>query len=321
MSGGERITVVIPVFNQGVYLPTAIRSVLDQDLGGVELIVVDDGSTDETQSVIASFGDRIRTITQANAGASVALNRGIRAGRGGLVCWLSADDRFLPGKLRRQLDAFAASPGLGVSFTAARLVGERGELVKRDAIPAWRHPDAFLSIFWANPINGSTAMMRRDVFDEMGGFDETLRADVDGAMWLRCARQYAIAQIDEPLIEYRIHRNTLSANRSLMVDSMTRVRLPYLEDGTVAERAMAHDPDPPRLLATMACDFAWWGLRDVATRLLHESRSLGTARRAQVTAVVALRVTANRRATEAVRRVGGTVRRAAWRRLARRASD
>lgn len=312
---------MIPVFNQGAYLRTAIRSVLDQDMDGVELIVVDDGSTDETASVIGSFGDRVGAITQENAGASVALNRGIHAGRGDLVCWLSADDRFLPGKLAAQVRAFADSPELGVSCTAARLIDEHGTLIKRTAVPKWRHSDSFLSIFWANPINGSSVMMRRDVFDEMGGFDESLRADVDGAMWLRCARRYQFQQIDEPLIEYRIHRNTLSANRSLMMDSMTRVRLPYLEDGTVADRAVEHDPAPPQLLATMARDFAWWGMRAVAAGLLDASRSAGTAPRAQLEAAIALRATANSRFAEAARRAGGAVRRVAWRRLARHASD
>lgn len=311
-------TVVIPVYNQGSYLAAAIKSVLDQDYPAIEMVVVDDGSTDETASVIQSFAARVLSIPQSNHGAAHALNTGIRFGSGELVCWLSADDKFMPTKVTQQVEAFAADLGLGVSCTAARLVDNRDQLIRRIAVPEWRHPDAFISIFWANPINGSSVMIRREVFEDMGGFDESLRADVDGAMWLRCARHYAFGQLDEPLTEYRVHANTLSANRNLMIESMARVRMPYVKDGSVRVRAVEHDPDPSYLLAIMARDFAWWGMRELSHGLLESSRMVGTSRIAQAQTAAALRLTASPVVSEAVRRLGGAARRAAWRRTARR---
>lgn len=96
------VSVVVPTYNQANYLRSAIESVLTHDYPNIELIVVDDGSTDATPEVLRDYGDAIVLIRQPNRGAANPLNEGIRAARGTYVCWLSSDDAFLPGKLRRQ---------------------------------------------------------------------------------------------------------------------------------------------------------------------------------------------------------------------------
>jgi teichuronic acid biosynthesis glycosyltransferase TuaG len=316
-TSSPKVSVVIPVYNQGKFLPEAIDSVLGQHYAPMEVIVVDDGSADETPAVIRSYGNRIRAMSQTNRGAAHALNRGIRAADGELVCWLSADDRFLASKVLRQVPVFAENHNVGVCCTAARLVDVAGSPFKPVAVSTWRHADPFVSVFWANPINGSSVMMRRRLFEEMGGFDEFLRADVDGAMWLRCALASEIVQLDVPLVEYRIHRNTLSANRTLMLESMIAVRMPYVRDGTLLNRMKAADADPPQTLAAMAEDFAWWGMRSLSGEVLELSRTTGRAPWRQVRARTALALTGSAQVHEVVRRIGGAIRRAVWRIAAR----
>jgi len=274
------VSVVIPVFNQGQYLAAAIESVLGQDYEPLELLVVDDGSTDSTPSLIASYGDRIRAIRQENRGAAEALNRGIAATSGSLVCWLSADDQFLPGKIASQVAAFERDDGLWLSATGYDVVDARDRVMRRLPAPAWRHPDPFVAIFWQNPINGSSVMVRRAVFERAGMFDTTLRADVDGEMWLRIAPHGRIRQVDGSYLRYRVHDRSLSANRALMVESMTRVRMPYIANGTLRSR-LASDSRAAAILARMSAEYGWRGYRDLAEALRRESNAMGRARTSQ----------------------------------------
>ena len=230
------VSVVIPVYNQGQYLAAAIESVLAQKYEPIELIVVDDGSSDDTPAVISQYVDRISSIRQSNHGASHALNHGIQASQGSLVCWLSADDEFLPGKLHAQVEAFAVEPELWLCSTGFDVVDAAGNMVRRNPTTRWRHPDPFVAVLWENPINGSTVMVRREVFDQVGFFDTSLRADVDADMWLRIAPFGRIVQLQGAFLRYRVHGASLSANRPLMIDSMTRVRLPHVESGRLRSR-------------------------------------------------------------------------------------
>ena len=284
------VSVVIPVYNQGQYLPAAIESVLAQRYEPVELIVVDDGSTDDSPAVLQRYTGRLRVITQANHGASHALNRGIEASSGSLICWLSADDEFLPGKILVQVQAFQADPGLWLCSTGFDVVDASGQLLRRGAAPRWRHPDPFVAVLWENPINGSTVMVRRAVFDHVGYFDASLRADVDADMWLRVAPIGGIRQVDGVFLRYRVHGASLSANRPLMIESMTRVRLPYVQRGELRQR-LGTGPDAARILALMAAEYAWRGLRELGEALLGESRTAGRAVPPQLLARATLAVT------------------------------
>jgi glycosyltransferase involved in cell wall biosynthesis len=283
------VSVVIPVFNQGQYLSTAIESVLAQGYEPIELIVVDDGSTDDTPAVLRRYADQITSVRQPNHGASHALNRGIEASRGSLVCWLSADDEFLPGKLQAQVQAFRDDPALWLCATGFDVVDATGELVRRIQAPRWRHPDPFVAVFWDNPINGSTVMVRRVVFDRMGYFDTTLRADVDADMWLRIAPVGRFLQLDGVYLRYRVHAASLSANRPLMIDSMTRVRLPHIESGALRRR-IGPNRGAARILAIMAAEYGWRGLGQLGHALLRESRAAGRAPRFQLLAGAALAI-------------------------------
>ncbi len=272
----HRVSVVIPVYNQGDFVLDAIDSVLAQDYPSIDLTVVDDGSTDATPRLLAEHPGEFKVLTQPNRGAAAALNRGIRESDGEFVCWLSADDLFLPGKVARQIEAFGADPELGLVYTGYERIRADGESIASVAAQIPAHPDPFVMVFWQNSINGSSVMIRRDVFDACGPFDESLRADVDGDMWLRVTQRYRVERIDGAYLKYRIHQNALSANRPLMVASVTEVRLRYLRSGALRERlASIGEPHPARLLCWMGADFAERGMGELARELLDEARVVG----------------------------------------------
>lgn len=202
---GTPVSCVIPVFNGERYLGEAIRSVLDQQHGPVEIIVVDDGSTDGTASLAASFGPAIRYVRQGNAGPVVARNRGIAEARGGFVAFLDADDRWHPEKVSRQLDRFRERPGLAYSVTLVQNFWEDDLGDERDRMAS--HPRG-------KPVPGyvtTTLMVTREWLRATGGFDPSL-AHGDSADWF--ARVAALGGVGELLHEVlafrRIHRGSFS---------------------------------------------------------------------------------------------------------------
>src|SRR5258705_2440500 len=153
------VSVVIPTFNQAAYLREAIDSVLAQTWGNRECIVVDDGSTDGTQGIIASYGDRIVALRQDNRGAANALNAGIRAARGELICWLSSDDAYLPTKLEVQVAALLARPDAGLCCTGWETMDATGRTLNQHQEPPWIHPRQVVDRFRRKPDHRPTAMI------------------------------------------------------------------------------------------------------------------------------------------------------------------
>ena len=275
---GPLVSVVIPTYNQASYLREAIDSVLAQAYRPLELIVVDDGSTDATPEVIAEYGDRLTAIRQVNHGAAHALNVGLKAARGAFICWLSSDDAFLPDKIERQVAALAADPAAGLCCTGWETMDAEGTTLGSFPSVEWIHPDALVATFWRNPINGSTVMLPRRSFEEIGPFNEELRADVDGEMWLRLARRYPFATVPEVLLRYRVHAEAMSRNIELMQASKTATRLPLVVDGTLTRRIRASDGrEAPALLARIGRDMHRQGLPRVARALLRASLRAGPA--------------------------------------------
>jgi teichuronic acid biosynthesis glycosyltransferase TuaG len=280
-----RVSVVIPIYNQADFVIAAVDSVLEQEYPSIDLTVVDDGSTDATPRLLAEHPGAFKVLTQPNRGAAAALNRGIRESDGEFVCWLSADDLFLPGKVARQVEAFGNDPELGLVYTGYERIRANGDSIVSVATPIPAHPDPFVMVFWQNSINGSSVMVRREVFDACGPFDESLRADVDGDMWLRLTQRYRIRCLSGVYVKYRVHDNTLSANQPLMAASVTEVRRRYLRSGALRDRLAAiGERHPARTLSWMAADFAERGLGDLGREVLEEARVVGRDPAAQILA-------------------------------------
>ena len=204
------ISVIIPTFNRAQDVAAAVASVLDQTWTDFELIVVDDGSTDDTDAALAPLADRIRLLRQPNRGVSAARNAGIDAARGRLIAFLDSDDRWLPKKLAVQKAFFDAHSDARICQTEEVWIrnGVRVNPGRRHRKPSGNIFIPSLALCLVSP---SAVMMRRELFDAIGRFDETLPACEDYDLWLRVACRYPVHLIDEPLIvKYGGHADQLS---------------------------------------------------------------------------------------------------------------
>lgn len=181
-----RVSVIIPVFNGAATIGRVIECVLAQSAGADEIICVDDGSTDGSADVARVYGDRVRVVTQRNAGQATARNAGARASSGEFIVFLDADDLLRPAMFERCLDALRANPQCVLVYTNAEIIDESGKIVRESMVaPDRARPPSMedlLGRIW--PIVPSTAMMRRTAFTASGGFDEALRGPEDIFFWL-----------------------------------------------------------------------------------------------------------------------------------------
>ncbi|MDR2934256.1 MAG: glycosyltransferase [Candidatus Adiutrix sp.] len=195
------VSVIIPTFNRAWSLGRAIDSVLAQDYRPLELIVVDDGSTDETSRLLAPLAakGRLRLLGQPNRGVSAARNAGLAAAQGSLLAFLDSDDEWLPGKLEAQVEFLEHHPEQGLVQTQERWY--RGG---RRVNPGRRHRklagDIFIPSLSLCLISPSAVMLRRELLDEAGLFDEDLPAAEDYDLWLRILARHPAGLIDRELV-------------------------------------------------------------------------------------------------------------------------
>ena len=191
------VSVVIPVFNGERFLREAVRSVLDQQYAPLEIIIVDDGSTDGTATVARSLPATVRYLHQPNQGPAAARNRGIEQAQGGLIAFADADDLWPPAKLEFQLPYLISDPAVEIVMGRVQLLSETGLTES------------------AFSVNLGCAVIRKSVFDRVGLFDETMRysEDVD---WFMRARESgaAIMTIDAVTLFYRQHEQNMTRGKS-----------------------------------------------------------------------------------------------------------
>ena len=199
MNTHPTISVIIPTYNRAGMLKEAIDSVLAQDYSDFELIVVDDGSTDETPQILNGYGGKIKRICQPNKGVSAARNRGIAAASGEFMAFLDSDDLWLPDKLTIQSEFLRSTPDA--------LICQTEEIWIRNGVrvnPRERHRKVSGMIFERSLalclVSPSAVMLRRGLFDEFGLFDESLLACEDYDMWLRVSCRCPVYLIETPLI-------------------------------------------------------------------------------------------------------------------------
>ncbi|MBD2091920.1 glycosyltransferase [Microcoleus sp. FACHB-1515] len=219
-----QISVVIPTYNYGRYLTEAIESVLAQSEVAAEIIVVDDGSTDETRAVVQPYRDRIRYIRQENQGPSIARNVGLRHAQGKLILFLDADDRLLPNILAAQIDRFAADLDLNLVVNGWRLTNEQG-----DAIADLRLWESQLDLTLASflkwrPVLPSATVFRRSSLENIGGFDASLRYAEDVECILRLMLNGGKADWLKKIgVCYRQHPHALTRNLDAQIRSFEQM--------------------------------------------------------------------------------------------------
>jgi glycosyltransferase involved in cell wall biosynthesis len=214
------VSIVVPAFNAGGTIAVALESVFAQTYRDFEVIVVDDGSTDDTAQRVAEFGDRVVSIHQPHAGVSGARKAGTGRARGRFIAWLDADDVWFPYKLEVQLAYLAQYPSTGlvhtsalVSSTPTSTMGESGDGEPREVLSA---PPAriFCALFRGDvTIDPGTVMARREAIDAAGGFDTYGEQDVDDwGLWLRVAARHEVGYVARALVIHRRSRSARNAN-------------------------------------------------------------------------------------------------------------
>jgi glycosyltransferase involved in cell wall biosynthesis len=240
------VSVVIPAYNAASTLGECLASVFAQGYPALEIIVVDDGSQDETASVVAGYGDRVRYLHQPNGGLSAARNAGHMAAKGELVAWLDADDMCLPDRIALQAEYLSSHPTVGLvssEFSAfdkaglraerhgstyygvraksqlEELYGPREALVPRNR--DWLHGAhgeiasyrgrVYSSMAWGNFVHPPTVMLRRSVVDAAGPHDPAMRLAEDWEFLIRASRATEFGYLDVPLLSYRLHAAQMSA--------------------------------------------------------------------------------------------------------------
>ena len=214
------VSVIIPSYNHAAYLRECIDSVLAQDHQNIELIVVDDGSTDASLDILRTYGQRITLLQQRGGRQARARNLGLQVAHGELVAFLDSDDRYLPGRISSAVAALQAAPEFDVVWGDYRQIDAAGALISEarwtPAVADFRR-----ELITGNPICNATVTLRRPVLDEIGGFDERVPRVCDGAAWYQiAARGHRFLHLDRLVLDYRQH----GANDSSRFAPMTHDR-------------------------------------------------------------------------------------------------
>ena len=219
------ISVIIPTFNCERFVAGAIESALGQSVRPDEVVVIDDGSTDDTAAVIREFGEKVRYIKQSNAGVSAARNRGVAESGGEFIAFLDADDTWEPTKLEKQLAIFESDAEIGLVHSGLReFESETGETVgfRVHGKEGWVADDLLL---WEEPVvngPGCSIVVRRSAFDTVNGFDPAIKVGEDWDLCYRIARKYKVGFVREPLVNYRLHSGGAHRNIENMELGMGR---------------------------------------------------------------------------------------------------
>ena len=219
------VSVVIPTFNYGQFVVEAVESALAQSYSPLEIIVVDDGSTDDTHERLKPYMSRIRYIYQVNSGLSAARNTGIQAARGEWVAFLDSDDKWHHRKTEIQICFVLKDPA--VRLIATTTTGDpkavREDIEEIHNTPLTLTLITFSDLFVKNRFAPSSVLMHRSVFEEVGLFDSELRSAEDRDMWIRTASVSKIGRIDLALTYYRIHTSSMSSNARRMEENIRKM--------------------------------------------------------------------------------------------------
>lgn len=208
------ISIIIPAYNSAKFLPETIESILKQSYRSYEIIIVDDCSTDNTNEVLKPFGKNIRYIrSKKNSGAAITRNRGIELAQGEFIAFLDADDIWLPDKLEQNIECFEADKEVAFVFSQHVNLRDEKSMAKlaKTNLPSG---NIFKKLYCRqNFVLTSTVIVRKEVFDKVGLFDDKLPNCQDWDLFLRIAFYFKSKAINKPLVQYRLIADSLSKNR------------------------------------------------------------------------------------------------------------
>jgi glycosyltransferase involved in cell wall biosynthesis len=225
-SDSPLVTVVIPAFNKAAYLDDAVHSVLAQDYPHIELLVFDDGSTDDTEGVLKRYGNRFYWESHENMGQSATLNKGWRMSRGEILSYLSADDVLRPGCVRAAVEAMQAHPGVVLTYCDFELIDPLSRPIRTVRAENFDYR-RMVAEFVCTP--GPGVFFRRTAFERAGGWDASLRQMPDYEYWLRLGLLGDFRRIPRTLAAFRVHETSLtfSVTSELSAEEPVRIMEKY----------------------------------------------------------------------------------------------
>jgi glycosyltransferase involved in cell wall biosynthesis len=222
------VDVIIPTYNSARYLPTSIESVMAQTFDDWKILLVDDGSTDDTAEVIAPYverlGSKLQYIRQKNGGVSAARNTGLRHVTAEFVALLDADDVWLPCRLAESLKCFDDRPEVGMSYGLISWIDQDGKVINTFGGNPEHAEGRIARYIYTRQVQmpTSTMMFRKACADKVGGFDESLLATEDRDLWLRMAFHYEVAVASKVISLYRTSPDSLTSSSDRMLKAQTR---------------------------------------------------------------------------------------------------
>jgi glycosyltransferase involved in cell wall biosynthesis len=219
-SDAEKVSVVIPVYNAEAYLEQTLESVFAQTYPNIEIVIVDDGSKDGSIALLEKYADRVRLVRQANSGAAAARNHGVQEASGVWIAFLDADDIWAPDKIEHQLRVCG---NYAWSHTDSIFLGGVNDGRKDSGFTKKHQGQVLREVMCENFIGTSTLMIRREIFLNSGGFDESFRSIHDWELWTRLASKHALGYVDAPLLTYRVHSVSVSRNTRKTLPNHIRV--------------------------------------------------------------------------------------------------
>jgi len=219
------ISIVLPTYNRRGVIERAINSVARQSYHNWELIIIDDGSTDGTDELIKRYRgkDNIKYLKQINRGVSVSRNKGISLSKGGYVAFIDSDDEWMEGKLASQLDFFNHHDEIALVFSNATLIRPDGTIASKPEIIKHNHDEIFgLENVFKDPYLGiPTVMIKKDVFDVVGNFDESLNTAEDIDLFLRISLKKPIGYQHEKLVNIYTTEGSLTATKGERIGTIS----------------------------------------------------------------------------------------------------
>jgi len=212
MNSEPKISVIIPTYNQSECLKEAIESVLNQTYKNIEIIVIDDGSTDNTLGVVGSFDNKIVCIQQKNKGASSARNIGIKKANGEYLAFLDSDDMWIKNKLEKQIDFIKKNPEIGLLGTGCYQMINIGKVIHKKIFPN-KNEILQKDLIKYNPFIQSSVMVKKDVFNDIDLYDEKFKESEDYDLWLRIAQKYKVANLEQALVTKRYYEKGLCPSK------------------------------------------------------------------------------------------------------------
>lgn len=233
------VSIIIPVYNGSDYLSEAINSALDQTYRNIEIIVVNDGSTDggKTEDIAVSYGNKIKYIPKENGGVATALNAGIKNMKGEYFSWLSHDDLYYRNKIEQQVKKISVTQKKVFIYSDLELINEKNEHLGFLKLKNIYRKNPQLSLIF-NQINGCTTLIHKDILYDCGLFPEKCKTTQDYHLWISIfSGNYSIIHCDEILIKSRLHRQ----QGSLTMTEVHKAEIIEVEKRTIRELAVYQD--------------------------------------------------------------------------------